>query len=152
MCGESTGDERLLIWPLLKRKVSLSAWAGIFKKSMGARHWVGRGLSYRPARLHRLAEFIPSNRFLDSINVEKYGLWLLLFKENREKRTAMEFLALIWLKTQVFCSMLFTVPYTFQILQHNILYSGFENPYKKIRETRKLKSIYEQQFVERKRG
>ncbi len=31
----------------------------IFKKSMGARNRGGRGLSYRPARLHRLAEFIP---------------------------------------------------------------------------------------------
>ncbi len=27
------------------------------------------GLSYRPAMLHRLAEFIPWNRFLGSINV-----------------------------------------------------------------------------------
>jgi hypothetical protein len=43
--------------------------AGIFKKSMGARHREGIGLSYRPARLHRLAEFIPWNRFLGSINV-----------------------------------------------------------------------------------
>ncbi len=34
-------------------------WAGIFKQSMGARNRVGKGLSYRPARLHRLAEFIP---------------------------------------------------------------------------------------------
>jgi hypothetical protein len=42
---------------------------GIFKQSMGARSRVGLGLSYRPARLHRLAEFIPWNRFLDSINV-----------------------------------------------------------------------------------
>jgi hypothetical protein len=33
--------------------------AGIFKESMGARNPGGRGLSYRPARLHRLAEFIP---------------------------------------------------------------------------------------------
>ncbi len=32
--------------------------AGIFKLSMGARNLVGIGLSYRPARLHRLAEFI----------------------------------------------------------------------------------------------
>ena len=48
--------------------------AGIFKKSMGARHRVGIGLSYRPARLHRLTEFIPWNRFLGSINVLKYGL------------------------------------------------------------------------------
>jgi hypothetical protein len=43
--------------------------AGIFKQSMGARNRVGIGLSYRPARLHRLAEFIPWNRFLGSINV-----------------------------------------------------------------------------------
>jgi hypothetical protein len=35
--------------------------AGIFKKSMGARHRVGIGLSYRPARIHRLAECIPWN-------------------------------------------------------------------------------------------
>jgi hypothetical protein len=35
----------------------------------GARHRVGMGLSYRPARLHRLVEFIPWNRCLDSINV-----------------------------------------------------------------------------------
>jgi hypothetical protein len=31
-------------------------------------------LSYRPARLHSLAESIPRNRFLGSINVYKYGL------------------------------------------------------------------------------
>jgi hypothetical protein len=43
--------------------------AGILKQSMGARNRVGIVLSYRPARLHRLAEFIPWNRFLDSINV-----------------------------------------------------------------------------------
>ncbi len=43
--------------------------AGIFKQSMGARNRVGIELSYRPARLHRLAEFIPWNRFLGSINV-----------------------------------------------------------------------------------
>jgi hypothetical protein len=43
--------------------------AGIFKQSMRARNRVGTGLSYRPARLNRLAEFIPWNRFLGSINV-----------------------------------------------------------------------------------
>ena len=42
--------------------------AGIFKQSMGARNQGGIGLSYRPARLHRMAEFIPWNR-LGSINV-----------------------------------------------------------------------------------
>jgi hypothetical protein len=38
--------------------------AGIFKQSMGPRNRVGKGLSYRPARLHRLTEMIPWNRFL----------------------------------------------------------------------------------------
>ncbi len=42
--------------------------AGIFKQSMGARNRVGIGLSYQPAGLPRLAEFIPWNRFLGSIN------------------------------------------------------------------------------------
>jgi hypothetical protein len=49
--------------------------AGIFKQSIGARNRVGIGFSYQPVRLHRLAEFIPWNRFLGSINVLKYGLW-----------------------------------------------------------------------------
>jgi hypothetical protein len=31
-------------------------------------------LSYRPAGLQRLAESIPRNRFLGSVNVYKYGL------------------------------------------------------------------------------
>jgi hypothetical protein len=43
--------------------------AGIFKESMGVRNQGGIGLSYRDVRLHRLAEFIPWNRFLGSINV-----------------------------------------------------------------------------------
>ncbi len=51
--------------------------AGSFKKSMGARHRVGIGLSYRPARLHRLAELTPWNRFLGSIKVLKNELWVL---------------------------------------------------------------------------
>ncbi len=42
---------------------------GIFKQSMGARNRVGIGLSYRPARLHRLAELIPWNRLLGSLKV-----------------------------------------------------------------------------------
>jgi hypothetical protein len=33
--------------------------AGILEQSMGARNRVGIGLSYRPARLQRLAELIP---------------------------------------------------------------------------------------------
>ncbi len=43
--------------------------AGIFTKSMGARHRGGIGFSYRPARLHRLAEFIPWNQCRGPINI-----------------------------------------------------------------------------------
>ncbi len=43
--------------------------AGIFKKSMGARHRGGIGFSYRPARLHRLAEFIPWHQFRSPRNI-----------------------------------------------------------------------------------
>ncbi len=54
------------------RQPYLSYWltrAGIFKKSMGARHRGGIGFSNRPARLHRLAEFIPWNQFRGPINI-----------------------------------------------------------------------------------
>jgi hypothetical protein len=47
-------------------RVCWSSRAGIFKQYMDR---VGIGLSYRPARLHRLAGFIPWNRFLGFINV-----------------------------------------------------------------------------------
>jgi hypothetical protein len=51
--------------------------AGIFNKhSMGPRNRVERGLLYRPARLHRLVKLIPWNRFLHSIKVLKFGLWM----------------------------------------------------------------------------
>jgi hypothetical protein len=59
---------------------------------MGARNPGGIGLSYWPARRHRLAEFIPWNRFLGSINVEKYELcpicfvnFKIVWQELREK-------------------------------------------------------------------
>ncbi len=55
--------------------------AGIFKKSMGARHRGGIGFSYRPARLDRLAEFIPWNQFRGPINIQKYGLLSPNFKK-----------------------------------------------------------------------
>ena len=49
--------------------------AGIFKQSMGARNRVGIGLSYRPAKLHSLAELVPWNRFLGFLKVLKFGFW-----------------------------------------------------------------------------
>ncbi len=67
-------DKRLEVWlnenslqisPLPQYRLSCrgnmknSTWAWILKKSMGARHRVGIGLSYRPAKLHRLAELMP---------------------------------------------------------------------------------------------
>jgi hypothetical protein len=45
------------------------SFAGIFRQSMGARNRVGIGLSYRPARPHKLAEWIPWNRFLGSLKI-----------------------------------------------------------------------------------
>jgi hypothetical protein len=44
---------------------------------MGTRNQVGIGLPYRPARLHRLAELIPWNRFFGSFKVKKFGLRVL---------------------------------------------------------------------------
>jgi hypothetical protein len=52
--------------------------AGIFKQFMSARNWVGIGLSYRPARLHNLAELVPWNRFLGSLKVQKFWLGNIL--------------------------------------------------------------------------
>jgi hypothetical protein len=47
--------------------------AGIFKQSMGARNRVGIGLSYQPARLHRLEELLSWNRILGSLKFENSG-------------------------------------------------------------------------------
>jgi hypothetical protein len=48
---------------------------------LGFRNLVGIGVSYRPARLHRLAEMIPWNRFLGSSKVKKFGLMLHMLAE-----------------------------------------------------------------------
>ncbi len=50
--------------------------AGILEQSMGVRNWVGVGMLFRPA--HKLAEYIPWNRFLGSLKVWKYRLWITL--------------------------------------------------------------------------
>jgi hypothetical protein len=49
--------------------IRLHSSAGILEQSRGARNRVGIRLSYRPARLHRLAESYPLNRLLGSIKV-----------------------------------------------------------------------------------
>jgi hypothetical protein len=59
--------------------------AGSIEKSTGARNRVGMGMSYRPPRLHRLAESILWNRFLGSLKVLKYCLCILQLLENSPK-------------------------------------------------------------------
>ena len=51
-----------------------------FLPSLWARNRVGIGLWYRPARLHRLAQLVPWNRFLGSLKVKKFGLWSVKHK------------------------------------------------------------------------
>ncbi len=57
---------------------------------MGAKNRGGIGLSYRPARLHRLAELIPF-RFLGSLKVKKFGLWSLEKKKHGQPNTIQHF-------------------------------------------------------------
>jgi hypothetical protein len=59
-----------------------SAW--IFKQSMWARNRVGIGLSYRPARLHSLAELVPWNRFLGSLKLKNSGSGMFCSKEGND--------------------------------------------------------------------
>jgi hypothetical protein len=51
------------------------ASTGIFKQSVGPWKRVEIWLSYRPARLHSLAELVPWNRFLGSLKFKKLGSW-----------------------------------------------------------------------------
>jgi hypothetical protein len=51
------------------QKLNWAACAGIFKQSVGASNRVGIELSYRHARLHRMAELIPWNRLLGYLKV-----------------------------------------------------------------------------------
>jgi hypothetical protein len=52
---------------------------------MGARNRGGIGLLYRPARLHRLAEFIPWNQFRGPINIKKYGICICAHGGTRQE-------------------------------------------------------------------
>ncbi len=72
-----------LITPLPPPRNINECWDGICKSFMECRNRYQPGgpvqqpyLLYRPAKLHSLAESIPRNRFLGSINVYKYGLCL----------------------------------------------------------------------------
>ncbi len=50
-------------------KNATQMYAGILNNLLGVKNPVGIGLSYRPARLHRLAELVPKNRFLGSLKI-----------------------------------------------------------------------------------
>jgi hypothetical protein len=60
------GRAKLGMWRIMPTKANCPEF---FKQSMGARNRVGIGLLFRPARLHRMAESIPGNRFLGSLKV-----------------------------------------------------------------------------------
>ncbi len=60
---------RILLLKRCTSQITCRIRAGIFEQSMGARNRVGLGMSYRPARLHSLAELVPWNRFLGSLKV-----------------------------------------------------------------------------------
>ncbi len=68
MRTESSWDMDINIVELYYRG-QLKSCAGIFKQSMVYRNRVGTGLSYWPARLHRLAVLIPWNWFLGSLTL-----------------------------------------------------------------------------------
>ncbi len=64
-----SNTEPLLRRVLVTETVVMKSYAGILEQSMGARNRAGIGLSYRSARLHKLANSIPWNQFLASIKV-----------------------------------------------------------------------------------
>jgi hypothetical protein len=72
----------LVNWSAILQTKIISA--GNLEQFMGVKNQIGIGLSYRPARLHRLTESIPWNRFLGYLNVYKFGLWLRLTKKIRD--------------------------------------------------------------------
>jgi len=64
-----TAKKHGLIILVLFQMLWIAGRARIFKQSMGARNRVRIGLSYRPARLHRLAELMPWNRSLSALKL-----------------------------------------------------------------------------------
>jgi hypothetical protein len=65
----------------------LIVWCNL-EQSVKARNQVGIGLSYRPARLHRLrlAESIPWNRFRNSLKVPSLNLSIRILYRYIEKQ------------------------------------------------------------------
>ncbi len=72
MCAQSSpaSSPSRWSWPSTSAQVHQYRYcAGIFNNLWGARNRIGIGLSYRPARLHSLAELVPLIRFLGSLKV-----------------------------------------------------------------------------------
>ncbi len=64
----SPSDVKLIVSAEIRQQYPQSC-AGILKQSMETRNRVEIALSYRPARLHSLAELVPWNRFSGSLKV-----------------------------------------------------------------------------------
>ncbi len=64
----------IFVWPVTEFREALTVLE-FLNNLWGARNRVGIGLSYRPARLHRLTKLISWNRFLGYLKVSKLGLW-----------------------------------------------------------------------------
>ncbi len=69
----SFAQKRLQIHPSKKVEACAGFLNNLYGRG-GARNRIGIGLSYRPAKLNRLAELIPWNRFLGSLKVKKFEL------------------------------------------------------------------------------
>jgi hypothetical protein len=78
---------------------SVLSCAGILEQSMGARNRLGIGLSYWPARLHRLVELIHWNQFLGSLSLNTVSVvssaWI-----GRDRKVS------IYIECQSFCAVL----------------------------------------------
>ncbi len=72
---------------------------------------------------------------------------LFSFEAARRRLSEIEFLDISLTKDSSLLLHAIRILFYWRILQKTIIYSGFKNPYKKIRETRKLECIHEWPFV-----
>ncbi len=72
-------------WCTMYSTVTVLPRGSAVEQSMGAIKRIGIGLSYRPARLLRLAESLPWNQFLGSLKVCKYRLRTVLGRADRQQ-------------------------------------------------------------------
>jgi hypothetical protein len=117
-----------------------SSSAGIFKQSMRARNRVGKGLLYRPARLHWLVKLITCNRFLRPLSFKNSvsGHWEVgdMGSTLHLPRPDMDFLDIFTKDSSLLLHAIHS-PLFWRILKKTILFAGFKNPYIKILRNKK---------------